>query len=227
MKKNHYIFSLFITLFPMNLTTAQVGSTNTNPEETLDVIGDTNTKKLFLRNPGNPTETGGYFLGGNSNTLDRLDPSKNPMGIFNYIKLSLTNVSPNGITDFDTKIDASKFILIVHSFGLQSVTAAGVASTRITVDYNNDNIDNKIQGSPVFQSFISGGTWHLRGYVDKSVFKAVEPTGGISTNPHTYNIDFYMVAYYHVITKDNISDKTLNAGGTDASTLALPKPTGF
>ena len=209
----------------MSFVLAQVGINN--PKETLDVIGDTSMKKLFLRNPGNPTETGGYFLGGNSNTLDRLDPSKNPMGIFNYIKLSLTNVNPNGITDFDTKIDASKFILIVHSFGLQSVTAAGVASTRITVDYLNDNLDNKIQGSPVFQSFVSNGTWHLRGYVDKSVFKAVNPAGGISTAPHTYNIDFYMVAYYHVITKDNISDKSLNANGTDASTLVLPKPTGF
>lgn len=227
MKIRQHIFTLLITLFSVSSAFAQVGINNPNPKETLDVIGDINMKKLFLRNPGNPTETGGYFLGGNSNTLDRLDPSKNPMGIFNYVKLSLTNVNPNGITDFDTKIDAEKFILIVHSFGLQSVTAAGIASTRITVDYNNDGIDNNVQGSPVFQSFVSNGTWHVRGYVDKSVFKAVNPSGGISTALHTYNIDFYMVAYYHVITKDNINDQTLNAGGTDASTLVLPKPTGF
>lgn len=227
MKKDQIIFALFMTLFTVSFSFAQVGINNPDPKETLDVIGDINMKKLYLRNPGNPTETGGYFLGGSSNTLDRLDPVKNPMGIFNYIKLSLTNVNPNGISDFDTKIDASKFILIVHSFGLQSVTAAGVASTRITVDYNNDGLDNNVQGSPVFQSFISNGTWHVRGYVDRSIFKAVNPGGGISTAPHTFNIDFYMVAYYHVITKDNIADQTLNAGGTDASTLVLPKPTGF
>lgn len=220
------LYNLFLILFSIVIH-AQVGINNSAPVETLDVVGDTSTKKLYLRNPGNPTQTGGYFLGGNANTLNRLNPNSTPMGIFNYLKLSLTNVSPSGVTDFDTKIDASKFVLVVHSFGLQSVTAAGVASTRITVDYNNDNINNKIQGSPVFQSFISGGTWHVRGFINNSTFKAVNPSGGISTDPHTYNIDFFMVAYYHIVTKDNIPSQSINVNGTDGSAQSLPVPAGF
>lgn len=226
MKKKHFFINILLILFSVAFN-AQVGINNSTPVETLDVVGDTSTKKLFLRNPGNPTQTGGYFLGGNSNTLDRLNPETAPMGIFNYIKLSLKNVSTSGVSDFDTKIDASKFVLMVHSFGLQTVNSAGVATTRVSADYNGDGINNSVQGSPVFEAFVSGGTWHIRGYIDNSIFKTVLANGGISTAAHTYNIDFYMIAYHNTITKYDIPAQNVNINGTDGSTLSLPLPSGF
>lgn len=213
-----------------NLINAQVGIKNPNPKETLDVIGDISTKKLYLRDPGSPTETGGDFLGGSSNTLDRLDPTKTPMAIFNYIKLSLVNVSPTqGVRDFDTKIDANKFILVVHNFSVDSYTKTAIPTfSSAAVDYNNDGINNNAQGSPVFQSFVSGGTWHVRGYFDNSAFKPLDTSSG-QPPENTYNINLYMVAYYNSVTKNNITDKAVNLSGTDGSgpSYSIPKPTGF
>ena len=39
----------------------KVGVNTANPTETLDVNGKTYTNSLYLRNPGEPTMTGGSF----------------------------------------------------------------------------------------------------------------------------------------------------------------------
>ena len=46
----------------------------------------------------------------------------------------------------------------------------------------------------------------------------------------TYNnfkIDLYLMAYKYLITKQNINDDTKDLGGTNGSTQALSKPSGF
>lgn len=60
-KKNLYYHNHVSGNF-FNAQTGRVGIKTTNPTETLDVNGDTRTDALYLRNPGEPTMTGGAFL---------------------------------------------------------------------------------------------------------------------------------------------------------------------
>jgi hypothetical protein len=61
MKRKIYIIMMMSLGLLLNAQTGKVGINTSNPVETLDVNGKTYTNSLYLRNPGEPTMTGGSF----------------------------------------------------------------------------------------------------------------------------------------------------------------------
>lgn len=205
-----------------NAQTGKVGIKTTNPTETLDVNGTSFTNSLYLRNPGEPTMTGGHFLATSQNSMQIYDPTLESSGLFNYIKLSLTGVSASGITDYDTKIDAAKFLVVVHNYSFK----LNDGSTSVALDYGDNGTNDNRQGSPDIITFKSNGTWHIKAGFSNSKLIAFT-----STNPaRTYNnftVELYLMAYKRLITKQNISDINIDLSGTDGSARTAGKPSGF
>jgi hypothetical protein len=216
--KKSIILSLFINAYLLFGQTPSVGIGTKSPTETLDVRGDTYTNTLYLRNPGDATETGGKFVGTSVNALEIVDPTTGNSGIFNYLTLRLNKVPGTGISDYDTKIDASNFLLVLHNYEL-SVNSNG--STFIGIDYN---LSDTQQGSPEFITFISGGTWHITARFKDSTLKYISGTTLLND---TFNYTLYMIAYRLNVTKANIPDQTLDLVGTDGNGQTLPIPSGF
>ncbi|MBV8328082.1 hypothetical protein [Chryseobacterium sp.] len=206
----------------LNAQQGKVGIQTDKPTETLDVNGKSYTNSLYLRNPGEPTMTGGSFLATSENALQLYDPNLESSGLFNYLKLSLTGVSGLGITDYDTKIDANNFLVVLHNYSFK----LNDGSTNVMLDYGDNGINDNKQGSPDVTAFKSNGTWHIKAKFSDSRVIAT------NTNPpsRTYNnltIDLYLMAYKRLITKQNISDVNADLGGTDGSTRTISKPAGF
>ncbi|NIF03905.1 hypothetical protein F3J23_00505 [Chryseobacterium sp. Tr-659] len=222
MKRKIYIITIMFLGILLNAQTGRVGIKTINPTQTLDVNGDTRTNALYLRNPGEPTMTGGSFLATSQNSLQLYDPTLESSGLFNYLKLTLTGVSGAGITDYDTKIDANNFLLIVHNYSFK----LNDGTTSVALDYGDNGTNDNRQGSPEVIAFKSNGTWHLKAGFTNSRLIALT-----SANPaRTYNnftVEFYLMAYKRLITKQNFNDITEDLGGTDGSTKTISKPAGF
>lgn len=214
---------MIICLSPfINAQAVKVGIKTTNPTETLDVNGDTRMNALYLRNPGEPTMTGGSFLVSSQNSLQLYNPTLESSGLFNYLNLTLTGVPGSGITDYDTKIDANNFLLVVHNYAFK----LNDGSTSVALDFGDNGTNDNRQGSPDVIAFKSNGTWHLKaGFTNSRLiaFTSSWPT-------RTYNnftVEFYLMAYKSTITKQNLGDINANLGGTDGSAQILNKPLGF
>ncbi|GAA5082578.1 hypothetical protein GCM10023210_00050 [Chryseobacterium ginsengisoli] len=218
-RKIYSVIIVFAGLF-INAQNAKVGIKTATPTETLDVNGTSSTNTLYLRNPGEPDKTGGHFLATSKNSLDLYDPTLESSGLFNYIKLTISGVPATGITDYDTKIDATKFLVVVHNYSFQ----LNNGSPKVALDYGNNGINDKKQGSPNINTFRSNGTWHIRAnFINSKLMDYMNPDG-------TYNnfkVDLYLMAYKYLITKQNIDDTPKDLGGTNGSTQALSKPSGF
>jgi len=122
------IYSVVIIL----LTTITFGQTYTpgvgintdNPKRTLDVNGTTISKgsndKWFFENPGI------YTGKSNDSYLTVIDKDDNKMKVFNPSTMSYASINyatfrfnklPNtGLTEYDTKIDASKYHVMIGGF---------------------------------------------------------------------------------------------------------------
>ncbi|MEG0926462.1 hypothetical protein [Chryseobacterium sp.] len=206
----------------MNAQIGKVGIKTDKPTETLDVNGKTHTNSLYLRNPGEPTMTGGSFLATSENAMQLYDPNQESSGLFNYIKLSLTGVSGEGITDYNTKIDASNFLVVLHNYSFR----LNNGNTNVMLDYADNGINDNKQGSPDVVAFKSNGTWHIRAkFTDSRIIANV--TGGPSRSYNNFTVDLYLMAYKRLITKQNIGDVNADLGGTNGSTQTINKPSGF
>ncbi|MDR3025828.1 hypothetical protein [Chryseobacterium sp.] len=222
MKRKIYItIIMFLGIF-LNAQKGNVGINTANPTETLDVNGKTYTNSLYLRNPGEPTMTGGSFLATSQNGLQLYDPALESSGLFNYLKLSLTGISGAGITDYDTKIDANNFLVVLHNYSFK----LNDGNTNVMLDYGDNGINDNKQGSPDVVAFKSNGTWHIRARFTDSRIIAVN-----SSNPsrsyNNFTVDLYLMAYRRLITKQNISDVNADLGGNNGSNQTITKPSGF
>ncbi len=206
----------------LNAQTGKVGIKTDKPTETLDVNGKTYTNSLYLRNPGEPTMTGGSFLATSENALQLYDPNLESSGLFNYIKLTLTNVSGDGITDYDTKIDANNFLVVLHNYSFKLSNG----NTNVMLDYGNNGINDNKQGSPDVVAFKSKGTWHIRARFTDSRIIANTSAGPVR-DYNNFTLDLYLMAYKRLITKHNINDIKADLQGSNGSTQTLDKPSGF
>lgn len=206
----------------LNAQTGKVGIKTDKPTETLDVNGKTYTNSLYLRNPGEPTMTGGSFLATSENALQIYDPNLESSGLFNYIKLTLTNVSGDGIADYDTKIDANNFLVVLHNYSFK----LNNSNTNVMLDYGNNGVNDNKQGSPDVIAFKSNGTWHVKAKFTDSRIIANTSAGPIR-DYNNFTVDLYLMAYKRLITKHNITDVNADLGGTNGSTQTINKPSGF
>ncbi|WP_160135973.1 hypothetical protein [Chryseobacterium sp. c4a] len=205
-----------------NAQTGRVGIKTDKPTETLDVNGKTYTNSLYLRNPGEPTMTGGSFLATSENALQIYDPNLESSGLFNYIKLTLTNVSGDGIADYDTKIDTNNFLVVLHNYSFK----LNNWNTNVMLDYGNNGVNDNKQGSPDVVAFKSNGTWHIKAKFTNSRIIA-NTSAGLQRDYNNFTVDLYLMAYKRLITKHNINDINADLKGTDGSTQTINKPSGF
>lgn len=213
MKRKIYITIIMCLGLFINAQQGKVGINTANPTETLDVNGKTYTNSLYLRNPGEPTMSGGSFLATSENALQLYDPNLESSGLFNYLKLTLTGVPGTGIEDYDTKIDANNFLVVLHNYSFK----LNDGTTSVMLDYGDNGINDNKQGSPNVVAFKSNGTWHIRAKFTDSRIIAMNA----STPSRTYNnftVDLYLMAYKRLIEKQNISDVNADLGGNDGST---------
>jgi len=222
MKRKIYITIIMCLGLFMNAQQGKVGINTANPTETLDVNGKTYTNSLYLRNPGEPTMSGGSFLATSENALQLYDPALESSGLFNYLKLTLTGVPGTGIADYDTKIDANNFLVVLHNYSFK----LNDGTTSVMLDYGDNGINDNRQGSPDVVAFKSNGTWHIKAQFTDSRIIATNS----SIPSRTYNnftVDLYLMAYKRLIEKQNISDINADLGGNDGSTQTMNKPSGF
>ncbi|MDW9379880.1 hypothetical protein [Chryseobacterium sp. JV558] len=222
MKRKIYITIIMCLGIFLNAQKGNVGVNTANPTETLDVNGKTYTNSLYLRNPGEPTMTGGSFLATSQNGLQLYDPALESSGLFNYLKLSLTGISGAGITDYDTKIDANNFLVVLHNYSFKM----NDGNTNVMLDYGDNGVNDNRQGSPDVVAFKSNGTWHIRARFTDSRIIAVNSSNP-SRNYNNFTVDLYLMAYRRLITKQNISDVNADLGGNNGSTQTITKPSGF
>jgi hypothetical protein len=221
MKRKIYITIIMILGIGMKAQTGKVGIKTDQPVETLDVNGKSYTNSLYLRNPGEPTMTGGSFLATSENGLQLYDPKLESSGLFNYIKLTLTGVSGNGITDYDTKIDANNFLVVLHNYSFK----LNDNSTNVMLDFGDNGINDNKQGSPDVAAFKKNGTWHIKArFTDSRIIAVTNPPSRTYDN---FTVDLYLMAYKRLITKQNIPDVNADLGGSDGSSMTISKPSGF
>lgn len=206
----------------MNAQQGKVGINTADPTETLDVNGKTYTNSLYLRNPGEPTMSGGSFLATSENALQLYDPALESSGLFNYLKLTLTGVPGTGIADYDTKIDANNFLVVLHNYSFK----LNDGTTSVMLDYGDNGINDNRQGSPNVVAFKSNGTWHIKAQFTDSRIIATNSTIPSRTY-NNFTVDLYLMAYKRLIEKQNISDINADLGGNDGSTQTINKPSGF
>ncbi|MPS65773.1 hypothetical protein [Chryseobacterium sp.] len=222
MKRKIYITIIICLGLFMNAQQGKVGINTANPTETLDVNGKTYTNSLYLRNPGEPTMSGGSFLATSENALQLYDPALESSGLFNYLKLTLTGVPGTGIADYDTKIDANNFLVVLHNYSFK----LNDGTTSVMLDYGDNGINDNRQGSPNVVAFKSNGTWHIKAQFTDSRIIATNSTIPSRTY-NNFTVDLYLMAYKRLIEKQNISDINADLGGNDGSTQTINKPSGF
>jgi hypothetical protein len=167
MKNNIYsIVIILITTLTFGQTyTPGVGINTDDPKRTLDVNGTIiskgNDDKWFIENPGI------YTGKSNDSYLTVIDKDDNKMKIFNPSTMSYASINyatfrfnklPNtGLTEYDTKIDASKYHVMIGGFIIYS----GSNTTDATVS----GTATRINGNVLYTSraYIgSGNTWRLK-----------------------------------------------------------------
>lgn len=141
--------------------TQGVGIGNTNPSRTLDVTGNTKlSANLYFENPGTyvgPSTQSYLVVRDNSdNVLKRYVPATSDYSAINSTVYHITNISPGGLVDFDTKIPTSKYYLIIGGFIVRGVND----NSNIRIDQTSSNA----QYIPLYsaRSFEQNGTWHIK-----------------------------------------------------------------
>lgn len=133
---------------------AQVGVNTTTPRTTLEVAGDMNiSSNLEILNYGELTDGDRqtFLIQEADNSIKTLDVS-NPTGVaLAYIQEYIIE-DPNldWVKDFDTKIDATDYVVIVTS-----------ASFNQELDLTNNHGAADNASLPFASAFIKSGTWRL------------------------------------------------------------------
>ena len=239
--KNLYLFFAFaIGAASIHAQTQEnyngkVGINVEEPVATLDIKGDMNVRKVYLKNPSTDilSAEGGKYLATFEDTSDigSVDIGKN--ALFHSITLKLNNVPYTGITGLNTGISSDNFVVVLHSYSI-AVMGETDENTKYNVAlYNKNSADH--QGSPNFRTYMSGSTsctWKVDANFKDSYLKKSGNSANPSTenNPKKFEVTLHLMAYKKLITKNNIADVTFNAANlssTDKCNFAFNAPPGF
>ncbi|MDF2931580.1 MAG: hypothetical protein K0R36_911 [Chryseobacterium sp.] len=138
-----------------------VGIGNANPSQTLDVTGNTKLSgELFFENPGTYTgpSTQSYLMviDNSDKVLKRYVPATAEYSAINSTVYHITNITTEGLANFDTKIPTSEYYLIIGGFIVRGVND----NSNIRIDQSSTNE----QYIPLYsaRSFEQNGTWRIK-----------------------------------------------------------------
>ena len=183
------IFIIILTTILNNLT-AQVGINTNSPRATLDVNGDIVVNELIF--PKNleaitPDINDVYYLlvqsqeGDKNIRLLNVNDSKNP-GIAALVTLKLKDPKGDWIESFNTKIDATKYALVV-------------LSGYYTVDVGSENIN----ALPGIGAFVKNGTWHIN-----ADYPALDRTNTTTENAWIISCSIFHKNYVKILPEQTI-----------------------
>lgn len=211
----------FTGLFLLQVSplSAQVGIHTDNPAATLEVNGDVRVrKKLFLENPSSITTLirGVELLIQKTNrdwVQYNIEESK--YGPINYAQFVFRKTHTDGLQNFDTKISAEDYIVIVQGYYF---VISQNGSTDVTLRSRTN--DRNIEGFQ-FYSYINPATntWNIKGFVNNSTFMSGETTQA--------QIDLFMnvIIFRRGLISKSIDPITVNMNSNQTGTA--PKPAGF
>ena len=147
---------ILFTCLLVNISFSQVGINTKTPRKTLEVKGNTEidgTIKIGTVNSIEDSEQFTFLMQENSGEIKTLDAANVSIGnALGYIQeFEIQNTYYDFIRDFDTKLNANDYTMIVTSF-----TFAKEVSFFSSTSYNEGF------ALPSVQAFIKNGTWHLK-----------------------------------------------------------------
>ncbi|WP_294276818.1 hypothetical protein [uncultured Chryseobacterium sp.] len=160
MKNTISLALLLFTFLISNAQTTGVGIGTNTPTHTLEVNGNMKLSgDLYLENPGKHTgnSADSYLLvrDNSDKVLKRYVPATARYSAINSTVYFITNINPQGLSNFDTGISAANYYLIIGGFIIRGVN-------------NNSNINltqpgNTNQYIPQYscRAFVQNGTWRI------------------------------------------------------------------
>ena len=159
-----YIYSLLLCFIFYGTACGQVGINTATPTAALEVIGDVKMDNtLTLENPGNSTQIRGskFLIRSTANDLLKYDISISKYGPINYAEFAFTDLPPEGLFDYDTKISTTDYIVSVqgYSFGQAGSGRTGSIMPHSTI------IDDNIEGYQIYAyANTTTNTWCLKAF---------------------------------------------------------------
>lgn len=216
MKKFYLFLLLAFILGPLH---AQVGINTNSPTSKLEVVGDVKMDGgLILENPGDNTQIRGskFLIRSTANELLRYDIMASKYGPINYAEFAFTNLSPDGLLDYDTKISGTNYYVSLQGY---SFGQAGSGRTGSIMPHSLNSNDN-IEGYQ-FYAYINPATqtWWIRAFVNDSQFQIFNGTTYVNTEVDMFlNVMIYRKGF---ISKAQ-SDIAVDMGNLGTGTAPLP-----
>lgn len=212
------IILYIVTFLTGYLAFAQVGINTSTPSAMLEVNGDTKLdEKLYLEDPGDNLEIRGakLLIERSDNSIVQYDIDKSKYGPINYAKLVFENTSKNGITDYDTKISTTDYIV-----GIQGYYFRGYSDGNTSIVSQSSVSTNDIEGFQVYAyKNLVTNTWFIRASVNNSIFRRTD-NANITVNIYM-NVFIFRTGF---ISKESPS-LDIDMGLLPIKTVS--KPTGF
>jgi len=212
MKNILAIAALFANALLLTAQINGVGIGTNTPTHTLEVNGNMKLSgNLYLENPGNYTgkASGSYLLvrDNSDKVIKRYVPATSAYSAINSTVYFINNISTSGVTDFDTRIPAEKYYVIIGGFIVRGIN-------------NDSNIDIVESGSlanyiPQYsaRSFVENGTWRIKFTPNNS--RIFDRTAEIRLSISAYRRD--------MLTTVN-SQITYNMNGDTSGNASVPAP---
>ena len=217
-------FNFIFVLAAMSIanTFAQVGINTTTPTATLEVVGSTKLDhSLFLENPdsNNQIRNSKLLIRTTGNEIIKYDIDISKYGPVNYSQFIFSNVSTNGLQDYDTKISVDDYIVGIQGYYFLE---PGTGDTDIMTHSNTDN--NSIEGYQIYAyPNTTTNTWFLRAFINNGTFRTRFTSLPFSDTP----IDLFLnlIIYRRgFITKEQ---SAITVDMANNETITAPLPPGF
>jgi hypothetical protein len=214
------IFFFLLNLIHLNLIFGQVGINTDTPTSTLDVVGDVLINdKLYLEDPDafSVIQNSKLLVKSTSNTILRYDINVSKYGPVNYSQFVFTNLSTNGLQDYDTKIPINDYLVTISGYYYYKAE-----TTDTNVVLNSLTSPDNIEGYQIYAyKNLVEGTWFLKAFVNNSQFQVEDDANlNLFNNP----IDLYLNLIIYrdrFITKDK-STIVVSMGNSETATAPLP-----
>ena len=128
----------------------KVGINTTNPRTALEVAGDMNIVGAIQVDTLNSVQSGdGNTLLGQVGTgfIKELDVAEEGVAIAYFQEYRLKNMNGDWVLDFNTNIDASKYVVTITSAFFNQELVMSSSSNNFTIPYAS--------------AYVDGGTWHI------------------------------------------------------------------
>jgi hypothetical protein len=204
-----------------NEALSQVGINTDTPSATLEVVGDVIVdNKLYLESPDEFTviQNSKLLVKTTSDNLVQYDIDVSKYGPLNYVQYIFTDLSTDGLQDYDTKIPVDDYLVTIKGYYFfEAVTG----NTSIVLDSTIST--NNIEGYQFYAyPHPSTNTWFLRGIVNNAKFQSDD-----GSNYYDASVDLFLnvIIYRNGFITKVKNDVDVDMGNSE--TAIIPLPTGF